>query len=303
MLRTTANVSPRSDALQDFAADQKELAASAEGLRKRVAKLGKASPFIAVELQQLIGDAISNMETAVEKFTEKRGHQAQAPQRTAMTDLNKISLRLMESLQAQKECKNGSQCSNPMQKLESMCDKQNSLNQETKKECNNPGSSAGGAKQGQTSREALKRLAQEQATIRKSMEQLSRESGGSRQLLGRLDDIAKEMKKVEEALESGETGLELNQRQLKIYSRMLEASRSLQRKDFSEQRRATTSDTQAIFLPPALSSDLLNNKVKLEDRLKQFLGEGYPKQYEEQVKAYFKALLQSEAASDRTWQP
>jgi hypothetical protein len=162
--------------------------------------------------------------------------------------------------------------------------------------CNNPGMS--NPSQGsENAREQLQRLAGEQATLRKSMEDLAREFGDSRQILGRLDDIAKEMKEVEEALESGEVGQSTTERQLKIYSRMLEASRSLQRKDFTEQRKAATAEQTATYIPPGLSNDILNDGVNLEDRLRQFLGDGYPKQYEEQIKAYFKALLQVQSQS------
>ncbi|HOZ08386.1 MAG TPA: hypothetical protein PKW75_08880, partial [candidate division Zixibacteria bacterium] len=91
-------------------------------------------------------------------------------------------------------------------------------------------------------------------------------------------------------------GPETIERQLRVYSRMLQASRSLQRKDFTEQRKAVTAEEQIYQVPPALPAELLNDRTNLEDRLRQYLGEHYPRQYEEQVKAYFKALLQTEAA-------
>jgi hypothetical protein len=75
---------------------------------------------------------------------------------------------------------------------------------------------------------------------------------------------------------------------------MLEATRSLQRKDFTEQRKAATASDNPVFLPEALSADLLNDRAAFEDRLRQFLGDNYPPQYEEQIKAYFRALLQVE---------
>jgi hypothetical protein len=144
----------------------------------------------------------------------------------------------------------------------------------------------------------LQRLAGEQGSIRKSLEELEQEFGDSRQVLGRLDDIAKEMKQVEEDLASGTAGEETTARQLKIYSRMLEASRSLQRKDFTDQRKATSASQQPVYIPPSLTSDLLNDRTRFEDRLRQFLGDNYPPQYEEQIKAYFRALLQTESPAN-----
>ncbi len=172
-----------------------------------------------------------------------------------------------------------------------MSSKQNKLNQQTQNSCNNPGGKNPRMGQGDP-RESFKRLAGEQAALRKSLQQLAQEFGNSRQILGRLDDIAKEMIEVEEALIEGEVGSETTERQLKIYSRLLEASRSLQRRDFTEQRKASTAGQAATYLPPALSNDILNDRSNLEDRLREYLGGNYPVQYEEQIKAYFKALLQ-----------
>jgi hypothetical protein len=228
-------------------------------------------------------------------LSDKNQLQAKQLQRDAMVKLNEASIRLMESMDQQSQCNKGGSCDNKMQNLEKMCNNQNLLNKKTQSMCNNPGMS--NPKPGENGREQLERLAGEQGALRKSLEDLAREFGDSRQILGRLDDIAKEMKEVEEALSSGEIGPSTTDRQLKIYSRLLEASRSLQRKDFTEQRKAATATQTATYIPPGLSSDILNDRVNLEDRLRQYLGSGDPKQYEEQIKAYFKALLQVQSQS------
>jgi len=195
----------------------------------------------------------------------------------------------MESLENQQQCNNPSNPDDAMMKLESMCKKQNKINKQSQKQCNNPSNTPGAGKK---QREALGRLAGEQAALRRSLEDLNREFGQSRQILGRLDNIADEMKKVEDDLASGDVGEETTQRQLKIFSRLLEASRSLQRKDVSEQRQARSATDNIFHLPPELSVDLLNDDSGLESRLQQYLGDEYPPQYEQQIKAYFRALLQ-----------
>jgi hypothetical protein len=258
------------------------------------------SPFVATEIQKIMDDAINGMKLATDGFDSRRSTQAQGNQVDAMVDLNRVALRLMESLDNQKQCNKGGSCNKPTQKLQAMCDKQNDLNQRTQKQCDKPGQ-LGQSDNAQQQREALKRLAGEQGQIRKSLEELNRESGGSRALLGRLDDIAKEMKKVEEDLQDGDIGPETAERQLRIYSRMLEATRSLQRRDYSEQRKSTTAEEQPTFVPPSLPPEIADDRVNLEDRLRKYLGKDYPPQYEEQIKAYFKALLQTEGAS--TGQP
>ncbi|MGH8014719.1 MAG: DUF4175 family protein [Candidatus Zixiibacteriota bacterium] len=302
LLDQSAMLDPQSLMLRDMASKQQDLAKSCNGLKNRISELGQQSPFVAAELDALVEQALQNMDLAMQGLSDKQQVQAKRCQQDAMVNLNQASIRLMESLEQQKQCNNASNCSNPMQQLESMCNKQNQLNQQTQGMCNNPGG-ANPKQGGQGQREDLKRLAGEQGAIRKSMEDLAREFGNSRQILGRIDDIASEMKEVEEELASGQVGQPTTEKQLKIYSRLLEATRSLQRRDFTEQRKANTATQTATYIPPSLSSDILNDRVNLEDRLRQYLGDGYPKQYEEQIKAYFKALLQIKSQSTGTPAP
>ena len=297
LLKKAATLDPQSTMLRDLAAEQQDLAKSCNGLKNRISELGKESPFIAAELNALVEQATKNMDLAMQGLSEKQQVQAKQCQQGAMVKLNEASIRLMESMNQQKQCNNAGNCSNPMQQLEKMCNKQGELNKQTQGMCNNPGGSNPKPGEQSSQREALQRLAGEQGAVRKSMEDLAREFGNSRQVLGRLDDIATEMKEVEEAMATGEVGPATTEKQLKIYSRMLEASRSLQRRDFTEQRKANTATQTATYIPPGLTNDILNDRANLEDRLRQYLGSGYPKQYEEQIKAYFKALLQVQSQS------
>jgi hypothetical protein len=301
-------INSQSIMLREMAALQQDVKSSCNGLENRLSELGKQSPFIAAELQSLVNGAIQHMELASEGFEAKKRGQAMSEQRDSMTKLNRAAIRLRESLNNQKDCKNGGQCDKKNQKLQSQCDKQGNLNMETQKQCNNPGGQ-GDPKFGEGGREALQRLASEQGSIRKSIEELNKEFGGSRQILGRLDDIAKEMKKVEEDLANGQVGQETTERQLKIYSRLLEASRSLQRRDFTEQRRAASAQSGEFYMPPQLPAGMLDEGVSIEDRLRRYLSDDYPPQYEAQIKAYFKALLKTESdlvnpeAVDQSTQP
>jgi hypothetical protein len=139
----------------------------------------------------------------------------------------------------------------------------------------------------------MRRLAAEQNAIGKSLQELKQEFGDSRDILGRLDAINEDMEKVADALSEGEVGQETLERQLKIYSRMLDATRTLQRKDFTEQRRAKVGEDIIRNSPAALTGNHLQGGLDIEDRLRQFLDENYPEEYEQHIKAYFKALLEN----------
>ena len=307
LIREAQTMDPRSTVLREVAAEQQDLIRSCAGLMQLVEALGKKSPFLGMEIQWLVNMAMQNMDLATEGFDGKRGAPAINSQHDAMFYLNRAAIRLMESMDQQSQCNKPDNMDMQFQKLNSMCQKQSQLNKETMMQCNNPGScsdpkmgesgASASMPQPDGTRQGMQRLAAEQGAIRKSMQELEREFGGSRQVLGRLSDIADEMRKVEESLQNGEAGPETTERQLRIYSRMLEASRSMQRKDYSEQRKANTATDQPIYLPPSLPQGMFNDDIKLEDRLRNFMGENYPPQYEEQIKAYFKALLKAEADS------
>ncbi len=300
-IRKAQEIAPGAMTLRDLAPAEKDLAQASAGLNRTVAELGKLSPFVAAEIQSLVGNAIQNMDMATSALSDKRAAEGVQYQTEAMATLNRAATRLMESMDQLNQCENGSKCDKGMAKMESLCNKQNQLNQTSQGMCNNPGQGGTPSQspQGEELRRGMQRLAAEQGSIRKSMQQLDQEFGGSRQILGRLDDIAKEMKDVEEELQNGTAGPQTTERQLKIFSRMLEATRSLQRKDFTEQRQATTATQQPVLVPRDLPAGLLDDRLEIEDRLQRFLGENYPPQYEEQIKAYFRALLKAEADQRR----
>ncbi len=293
LFREAEEVGDQSMFLRDLAARQQDMSGATSGLNNRIDELGKQSPFVAGELRRLVDQAVQHMGMAVQQFDNKRGRRATSDQRQAMYSLNRASLRLMESLNQMQQSQSGANCDKGTSMLQGLADRQNQLNQMTQQQLGNSSVTLD-VGEGEISRETLQRLAGEQGSIRKSLEELNREFGQSRQVLGRLDDIADEMQRVEDALSTGDIGGDLVDRQLKIYSRMLEATRSLYRKDFSEQRRSKTATSQAFYVPPELSREILDDRMKLEDRLRRYLGDSYPPQYEEQIKAYFRALLQAE---------
>jgi hypothetical protein len=278
-----------SEALRDLAAQQQILKESAAALGKRIAEMGKESPFIAAELEELVKKAMGNMDMAIDKFSDKRGAEGKNYQTDALFNLNRAAIRMLDALESQSSCNKGGSCSKPSQKLNSLCEKQDLLNQKTGSQCQNPKDIGPGNK------EAMRRLAAEQEGIRKSLEQLQKEFGDSREILGRLDGIADEMKKIVEELSEGSAGQETLERQLKVYSRMLDANKTLQRKDFTDQRKAEVGRDIIRNSPPSLSGDKFQGDLNIEDRLRQFMNESYPPEYERHIKAYFKALLEKSA--------
>jgi len=280
-----------SEVLRDLAAEQQLLKDMTRALSIRIEEIGRQTPFMAAELSNLVKSAMQNMDLSVDKMVDKRGRDAVNYQREALYNLNRASVRMLDALESQKNCNKGGSCNKPSQKLEALAKQQQMLNQKTQAQCNNPKPGQNG--EAMAVQQAARQLAGEQSAIHKSLEELMKEFGSSREVLGRLDAIADDMDKVVDMLSEGEVGEQLRDRQLKIYSRMLDATRTMQRKDFTEQRKAQMGEDILRSSPAALSADQLQGGVDVDDRLRKFMSEDYPEEYEQHIKAYFKALMES----------
>jgi hypothetical protein len=108
-------------------------------------------------------------------------------------------------------------------------------------------------------------------------------------MLGRLDQAQTEMKDVEEVLRSGATGGELEQKQQRI-SRLLDAQRALNRRDFDPQRSRARARGRRALEPGRSPSDLLRENDRLRLDLLKAEADRYPVQYRAFVEAYLRSL-------------
>ena len=296
MYDETGELGPRSTALRELAGEQMTLMEAVTGFGQRLMSLSKQNPFLSSEWRTTIKDALRSMDNAVERMNETRGSVATSNQRDAVSKLNDIALQLLESMDQQKQCNSASSCDKAGQKMEKLGEQQKKLNRDSKGFCKNPGS---GEKPSLTPGESekLRELAGRQESIRKSLKELEAEFGNRQELLGDLDAMAKEMEKVVEELSSGQAGEETYERQVRIYSRMLQSTKALNRRDFTQERQARVGSDFLRKSPPGLS-DGLSNQAPFEDRLQEFLKEGYPPEYERQIRDYFKALNKSSTGKE-----
>jgi len=98
------------------------------------------------------------------------------------------------------------------------------------------------------------------------------------------------MKDVEQSLESGQPGDDLEQKQQRILSRLLDAARSVNRRDFNPERESRPGEDVARVSPGAIPPELLRESDRLRlDMLKAEM-DRYPAQYRAFVESYLRAL-------------
>ncbi len=274
---------PNSLQLQQLAAEQQALRRTLQSLDTRLREISKESPFFSQQIDKLMKQASDAMDQSIQGLMDRNGSNAMRYQKDVMFSLNQTANQLMQSMQSQKQCTRGSCASeNLFKKMNKLCNSQRQVNQQSSSMCQSP-------KQGRIDKEGMGRIAAEQEAIRKGVTDLRREQGDRKEILGRLDELGKEIKKVTDDLEGGTLDESTLRRQQQIYSRMLDFQRSLQRQDFSEERKAETAQDILRQSPPPLQLNA-QSKDSYQDRLQKYLNEGYPPEYEELIKEYFRAI-------------
>jgi hypothetical protein len=141
---------------------------------------------------------------------------------------------------------------------------------------------------------SLERLAAQQQMIRQGLEDAMKNAKPGDQLLGRMDQAKDDMNAVEQNLKQGRLNDETLARQQKILSRMLDAQRSLNKRDFDDQRESHTGQEVARPTPAALRAELLRREDRVRSDLLRAQAEKYPGEYRSLVEAYLRRLGASE---------
>jgi hypothetical protein len=136
----------------------------------------------------------------------------------------------------------------------------------------------------------LERLAEEQQRIREQMSEIRRGEDEQQELLGRLDQAEREMQEVEELLRDGASDPALEEKQARILSRMLDATRSLNRRDFEPERESRPGQELAQRSPAELPPELLRESDRLRLDLLKAEADRYPAQYRAFIEAYLRSL-------------
>jgi hypothetical protein len=277
----------RDMALRDLAHNQQNLKAAGLRISEDLDSLSQLTVFINPDVMRYMALSVASMEEATRKLDERKKSIAQDEQAEAVYDLNVTARKLMQAMKnAEKSC-SGSGMEQAFKNLQGMCNKQSGINEQTQKlgQCGGPGMQLSLSQQA-----ALQRLAAEQEAVRKALSELEGELGNRSEIMGRLDEMGKEMKKVVDDLERMHVDQSTIDRQKKILSRMLDAEKSLRERDYSKQRRAEMGEDVVRASPRQLSPEAISKEAAAKDDLSRFMQEAYPKEYEQLIKEYFKAL-------------
>ena len=286
----TEQLSPYSNEFSKNAREQSELQSNLSKLLQKMGELSQKTFAITPEMGKALGKAFSDMQQSMNSMQNQQGPAAAQNQRNAMSSLNEAASLMKGGMD---QMMNGGGQSGGMmslmQQLQQLSQQQMNLNQLTQM-----------MNQGQMSQDMMaqmQRLAQQQEMIRKSLDQLNEEAkqaGQSKRLAGNLEKILNDMREVVTNLQSQKMNDDLVKQQEKILSRLLDAQKSMNERDYEKDRKSDTGKNYARSSPSELNLDSEEGKNKLRDELMKSIREGYKKDYEDMIRKYFEALEKSE---------
>lgn len=276
---------PSSQQFREMTQRQQQIGQELAQTANDIMELSKKSFAVTPKMGQHLGEALKKMSEATKSMQNRDNRMGGEQQGGAMTELNESAKQISKSMQSQKSGGGGGGGS-MMQQLRQMAQSQQSLNAMTQQM---------GQQQGMSQQQMaqMQRMAAQQGALQKSLEQLNEEAKRSeegRRILGDLRRIAEEMQEVVRDMQSGNVNPETIDKQERILSRLLDASRSTRERDWEKKRRSQTGTDVARRSPGSLDPRLTDPSQAGRSDVQRAVSEGYSREYEQLIRQYFEAL-------------
>ena len=275
------------------ASTQQGLEETTVGAANRIGELSKKTLFITPDVMQAIGRALSNQKNAVGRYSVEDLLGGLVSSKEATIALGQAATTLLKSRDAMNSSKSSTGFQEAMQTLQNLAGQQQGLNGQSLSML--PGGQGGHGQEGRLSpgqSGTLSRMAAEQEAIRRGLEEAMQKLGQGGGTLGNLGQTGEDMKKVVEDLKGGRLNQETVDRQQRILSRLLDAPRSVEKRDYSRRRTSRPGVDVVRSSPGALSPELLKERPSLAALLARGGRDPVSPRYRALVDQYFQAILQ-----------
>lgn len=287
--------------IPDMSAKQSQLSDGLKNVINSMIALSEKSFAVTPEMGAQLGQALNKMQSAIQNLSNRSLGNSANNQTEAMGSLNKAA----SQMQAMLSSMNSSQgsCNNPggegqgegsgmsfSQKLRDAAQQQQAINQSMQQMMGQQMNQGSLTQQQQAE---LGRIAREQGNAQKAIQELAKEQkefAGQKKALGDLERIAKEMQEVVSDLQSGSITPETLNKQERILSRLLDASVSMNERDFEKKRESQTGTQYKRPSPLPIDLTTQEGKSKIIMEQQKALQQGYSKDYELLIRKYFDAL-------------
>ncbi len=276
--------------LQGLAASELGLAAGLNLLANRLWELGTNQMQIDPKTVWRLNAAADAFERSARALEDRKPNLAVPIQKQGLADLNQAVADMLEAMNQMNQQMGEAGMQNMLEQLEQLAQGQGQLN-EMAQQLNQQM-----RRQGRTpsNEQLLQRLAYEQQMIREATERVADMMERLSEVLGDLSGVSEGMREVEGELQRGNLNQQVLNKQREILTRLLESSKSLQKREVSKRRKGQVAKTPtaAGYDAPPLDPKLLETVQQIESNLRSGEQENLPPQYRELIQQYFKALSQ-----------
>lgn len=283
---TEASLDNATRAPLQTAAIQSDAARALERVGSEIEALGKQTLFVTPSVHRIINQASELLGQSSDAIAQGRSRNGKELGRAGLSSINGAAAQLLESLRALGAGASASGYPEAMAALAEAAAAQAALAGES---ASLPMPGPGG-QLGEEGRASFARLAAEQRRIRQLVAQARDSLGGDG--FGDLRAIEEQMQAVEDALHSEQFGPAAAKQQRQITSRLLDAQRSIRKQGTSERRQAEAAKAYSWRPAPGLPEPQEPKAQRPIDReaILEALRDSFPAQYEDLVRAYFRAL-------------
>ncbi|MDE0184860.1 MAG: hypothetical protein OXP71_05325 [Candidatus Poribacteria bacterium] len=276
--------------LQRLSASELSISSGITNLASGLWDLGKEQMQIDLKIVLRLRAASDAFARSARALEDRKPSLATPIQKQGLADLNEAILDLIKAMGQMNQQMGMGGLQSMLEQLQEMAQNQQNLNEMAENLHEQM------RQQGQTPemKQLLDRLAYEQEMIREATERLAEMMGSMSQVLGDLNSVSEEMKEVEAELQQGNLNQRVLEKQRRILTRMLESSKSLQKREVNKRRKgeAAKNPMDSTTDAPALDSKLLETVRQIESDLESGGRDGFPPQYRGLIEQYFKALSQ-----------
>jgi len=273
----------------ELAAGQNMVLEQSRGISSRLFEIAKNTFAVSGETWSELGGVLDNLERATRAWEQGRRSKGSEMARESMKGLNNVARSLIESsssLMNSSSCMNQGAC---RQGLSSLGKAQSRINQETQGLL-----PLTGDRLTPDAEERMLRLAAEQEMVRKGLEELLKNMGSARELLGRLDELAPQMKQVERDLKRKTITERTLKEQERILSRLLDAQTSVKKRDYTRKRYSKPGrEVLRRSSPAELPEEVLAREMWLRKAILRGKNDPVSPEYRVLVEKYFKRLSES----------
>jgi len=277
--RRLGHQSPRHRELTGRQSDLRSALARVTG---RTFDLSRETFFITPELGAALGRSLEELDRTLEAYTDRNPHQATAPQKKAVGEINRSANELLAILSQLQGSESSSGFEEMMERLSQMASQQQGLNEQSMP-MPGPGGSSSMPSPGD-----MARMAAQQRALQQAMQEAAGEAKGMSDILGDLEGIAGSMGEVAEDLEQARLDERTQRLQRQIVNRLLDATRSAREQEYSKKRESKVATRMARRPPAPLTLD--TDRDRLRRDLMRALQEGYTHDYRRLIREYFNRI-------------